>query len=36
MVDGIDGISAVISKRDPPDTLVAALRDRLGIAASDA
>ena len=35
MVDGIDGISAVISKRDPPDALVAALRDRLGIAASD-
>jgi two-component system, OmpR family, response regulator len=34
MVDGIDGIGAVISKRDPPDTLVATLRDRLGQAAA--
>jgi DNA-binding NarL/FixJ family response regulator len=33
MVDGIDGIGAVISKRDPPHTLVATLRDRLGQAA---
>jgi DNA-binding NarL/FixJ family response regulator len=36
MVDGIDGVGAIISKRDPPDTLVATLREGLGIAASDA
>ena len=35
MVDGIDGISAVISKRDPPDTLVAALKEQLGCTAGD-
>jgi CheY-like chemotaxis protein len=31
MVDGIDGIGAVISKRDPPDAIVAALRERLNV-----
>jgi DNA-binding NarL/FixJ family response regulator len=31
MVDGIEGIGAVISKRDPPDAIVAALRDRLNV-----
>ena len=29
MVEGIDGIGPVISKRDPPDAIVSALRDRL-------
>jgi DNA-binding NarL/FixJ family response regulator len=29
MVEGIDGIGPVISKRDPPDAIVTALRDQL-------
>jgi DNA-binding NarL/FixJ family response regulator len=29
MVEGIDGIGPVISKRDPPDAIVSALRQRL-------
>ena len=29
MVEGIDGIGPVISKRDPPDAIVSALRERL-------
>src|SRR5436190_24251916 len=31
MVDGIDGIGAVMSKRDPPDAIVSTLRERLGV-----
>ena len=31
MVDGIDGIGAVISKRDPPDAIVSTLREHLGV-----
>jgi response regulator NasT len=31
MVDGIDGIGAVVSKRDPPDAIVAALREQLNV-----
>ena len=31
MVDGIDGIGAVISKRDPPDAIVSTIRERLGV-----
>lgn len=31
MVDGIEGIGAVISKRDPPDAIVAALRANLNV-----
>jgi rSAM/selenodomain-associated transferase 1 len=31
MVDGIDGVGAVVSKRDPPDAIVAALRERLNV-----
>jgi DNA-binding NarL/FixJ family response regulator len=31
MVEGIDGIGAVISKRDPPDAIVSALRARLNV-----
>jgi DNA-binding NarL/FixJ family response regulator len=29
MVAGLDGIGPVISKRDPPDAIVSALRERL-------
>ena len=32
MVEGIDGIGPVISKRDPPDAIVSALRERLNAA----
>ena len=31
MVEGIDGIGPVVSKRDPPDAIVAALRERLNV-----
>jgi response regulator NasT len=31
MVENIDGVGAVISKRDPPDAIVAALRDQLNV-----
>ena len=31
MVEGIDGIGPVISKRDPPDAIVSALRSRLNV-----
>jgi response regulator NasT len=31
MVDGIEGVGAVISKRDPPDAIVSALRERLNV-----
>jgi CheY-like chemotaxis protein len=31
VVENIDGIGAVISKRDPPDAIVAALRERLNV-----
>jgi DNA-binding NarL/FixJ family response regulator len=29
MVEGIDGVGAVVSKRDPPDAIVSALREHL-------
>ena len=31
MVEGVDGIGAVISKRDPPDAIVNALREHLNV-----
>ena len=31
MVEGIDGIGPVVSKRDPPDAIVAALRGSLNV-----
>jgi response regulator NasT len=31
MVDGLDGVGAVVSKRDPPDAIVSALRESLNV-----